>query len=398
MSNKEQLIQMDKENVVQSYGRFPIVFDHASGSRLYDSDGKEYIDFMSGIGVLSIGHANPAWIGAITKQASNVGHVSNYYYTEPYITLAHRVCEASGMKQMIFGNSGAEANEAAIKIARKYSNDKYPNQGRNTIITLRQSFHGRTVTTLAATGQDHFHTSFLPFTEGFKYTEPTVEELKDALTDDVCAVMFEVIRGEGGVLPMDAEFAEFLKTLQAKDILLIVDEVQTGIGRTGKFFAYQHYGICPDIVTMAKGLGGGLPIGAAAVGERCVGVLTAGTHGSTFGGNPIVCAGANAVLDIVLEDSFLASVTAKGQYIKEKIESMNIPFVKAIRGMGLMMGIQLAEGYSHKELSKKLTEAGLLAITAGSDALRFLPPLTISYCDIDAGLEIFEKVLKAAIK
>jgi len=398
MSNKEQLIQMDKENVIQSYGRFPIVFEHGCGSKLYDSEGKEYIDFMSGIGVLSIGHANTSWIGAITKQAANVGHVSNYYYTEPYITLAQRVCEASGMKQMIFGNSGAEANEAAIKIARKYSNDKYPDANRNTIITLRQSFHGRTVTTLAATGQDHFHTSFLPFTEGFKYIEPTVEELENALTDDVCAVMFEMIRGEGGVLPMDKEFAEYLKTLQEKDILLIVDEVQTGIARTGKFFAFQHYGLSPDIITMAKGLGGGLPIGGAAVSERCAGVLTAGTHGSTFGGNPIVCAGANAVLDIVLDDKFLAEVTAKGQYIKEKIEAMNIPFILSIRGMGLMMGIQIAEGYSHKELSKKLTFAGLLAITAGSDALRFLPPLTITYEEIDAGLEIFEKVLKAEIK
>lgn len=392
--DKDYLISIDKENVMQSYGRFPIVFERGNGARVYDSEGKEYIDFMSGIGVLSLGHCNTQWIGAVTKQASSLAHVSNYYYTAPYIKLSERICASSGMKNMIFGNSGAEANEAAIKIARKYSNDKYPGQNRNTIVTLNQSFHGRTVTTLAATGQEHFHTSFMPFTQGFKHVAATIPTLENAITDSVCAVMVEMIRGEGGVLPMEREFADYLKTLQERDILLIIDEVQTGIGRTGKLFAFQHYGLKPDLITMAKGLGGGLPIGACAASERCASVLTSGTHGSTFGGNPVVCAGANAVLDIVNNEDFLESVTKKGRYMKESIEKMNFPFIKSFRGMGLMIGLEIGDGYSHKELSKKLTFGGLLAITAGDDALRFLPPLTITYEEIDAGLAIFERVLR----
>ena len=299
------------------------------------------------------------------------------------------------MKYAIFQNCGAEANEAAIKVARKYSFDKY-GEGRHTIITLVNSFHGRTITTLAATGQDVFHNYFFPFTEGFRYVPANdIDALKAALDGSVCAIMCEAVQGEGGVNILDADYVSAVaKICEEKDILLIFDEVQTGIGRTGKLFAHSHFDCKPDVVTLAKGLGAGLPIGCALLGEKCADVLHPGDHGTTFGGNPAVCAGANVVLDTVLSDGFLDSVNEKGEYIKNKILSFGLDCVKEVRGKGLMIGVQVT--VSHKETVKKALEKGLMLLTAGKDVIRMLPPLNISYEEIDEGLEILHSLLSAA--
>lgn len=390
--NSEQIKKLDSEYILPTYGRLPVVPVKAEGATMYDSEGKKYIDFTSGIGVNSLGWCNKNWIDAVEDQIKSFQHISNYYYCEPASLLAEKLAEASGLKKMFFGNSGAEANEGAIKLARKYSYDKY-GEGRSTIVTLKQSFHGRTITTLAATGQDSFHTYFYPFTEGFKYIEAgDYDALDEALTEDVCAVMFEFIQGEGGVNVLPKEYIHYLSKLcDEGDILTIADEVQTGIGRTGKMFAYQNYGILPDIVTVAKGLGGGLPIGAFITGEKALDTLSAGMHGSTFGANPVSCAGANCVLDTVSTDEFLNSVTEKAQYITDKILSWNSPKIKCVKGMGMMIGIEIDESPKHY-----LTDAvnnGLLILSAGTNVIRLLPPLTISYEEIEEGLEILKAIL-----
>ena len=378
---------------MQTYGRFPVAIARGEGARVYDPEGNEYIDFTSGIGVCSVGYGNREWADAIAEQAKKLGHISNLFFTEPSVILAERLCKASGMKSVFFSNSGAESNEGAIKLARKYSFDKY-GEGRSKIITLIQSFHGRTVTTLAATGQDVFHTNFYPFTEGFAHVPANdIQALKAALSDDVCAVMMELVQGEGGVLPLDREYVAQVEALcKEKDILLMIDEVQTGMGRCGKLFAFMEYGINPDVVTTAKGIAGGLPLGAVFASEKTNGVLSAGTHATTFGANPICTAAGNKVLDI-LERGVLDEVSEKGAYIREKIEAIGFK----TRGLGMMIGVVVPQG-EHKKLAAKLIEAGLLCITAGSDAIRFLPPLTITYEEIDKGLEIFEKVMKEALK
>ena len=378
---------------MQTYGRFPVAIVRGEGARVYDPEGNEYIDFTSGIGVCSVGYGNREWADAIAEQAKKLGHISNLFFTEPSVILAERLCKASGMKSVFFSNSGAESNEGAIKLARKYSFDKY-GEGRSKIITLIQSFHGRTVTTLAATGQDVFHTNFYPFTEGFAHVPANdIDALKAALSDDVCAVMMELVQGEGGVLPLDREYVAQVEALcKEKDILLMIDEVQTGMGRCGKLFAFMEYGINPDVVTTAKGIAGGLPLGAVFASEKTNGVLNAGTHATTFGANPICTAAGNKVLDI-LQSGVLDEVSKKGAYIREKIETMGFK----TRGLGMMIGVVVPRG-EHKKLAAKLIEAGLLCITAGSDAIRFLPPLTITYEEIDKGLEIFEKVMKEALK
>lgn len=391
------LINLDSQFVMQTYGRFPIAISKGENAVLWDYDGKKYIDFTSGIGVCSIGHANPSWVKAITGQAMSLGHISNLFYSGPYITLAARLCGLTGMKNVFFSNSGAEANEGAIKLARKYSFDKY-GSGRGTIITLVNSFHGRTITTLAATGQDKFHNYFFPFTEGFRYAEAnSVDALIEIAGDDVCAVMVELVQGEGGVLPLDVDYIKAVEKLcKERDWLLIADEVQTGIGRTGSLFAYQGMGVNPDVVTFAKGIGGGLPLGGFMANEKCSRVLCPGDHATTFGGNPICCAAAHAVLDI-LNDELLAEVKAKGEYIREKIMAMKLPSVSGIRGAGLMIGVAL-DGLKPKDMAEKLIENGLLCLTAGSDALRFLPPLTVTKEELDEGLEIFEKVMKKVVQ
>ena len=317
--------------------------------------------------------------------------MSNYFYCAQASELAEKLCTKTGLAKVCFGNSGAEANECAIKIARKYSFDKY-GADRNQIITLTNSFHGRTITTLSATGQDVFHNYFFPFTDGFTYVEPnSLELLKNAISDKVCAVMLELIQGEGGVNILDKEYVQQLVSLcNEKDILVIIDEVQTGVGRTGKLFACQNYGVMPDLMTVAKGLGGGLPIGACICGEKLREVMSPSSHGTTFGANPVVCAGANYVIDTVANEDFLSKVEEKGAYLQAKLEKL--PCVKNVRRMGLMIGIEVENCDAH-ETAVKCVENGLLIITAKS-LLRMLPPLTITYEEIDKAIEILEKTLK----
>ena len=322
--NFEEIKVLDEQYVMQSYGRFPVAMDYGKGASVWDVEGKKYIDFTSGIGVTSLGHGDEGWVKAVADQAAKLGHVSNLYYTKPYAEVAQKLCQRTGMSNVMFGNSGAEANEAMIKIARKYSCDKY-GKGRGTIITLRNSFHGRTITTLAATGQDKFHDHFFPFTEGFRYANANDMESVEAVAGhDVCGIMFELIQGEGGVLPLDQEFVQEVAQLCAKrDWLVLVDEVQTGTGRTGSLFAFQQYGIQPDVVSFAKGIAGGLPFGGVMANEKCKGVITAGTHGTTFGGNPVAAAAASYVLDRV-DDELLAQVKEKGAYLRQKMDFVGV--------------------------------------------------------------------------
>lgn len=391
MTNNE-VISLTDENIVPSYARFQVAIEKGKGATLWDFEGKKYIDFTSGIGVNSLGYGNQSWLDAINTQAAKLQHISNLFYTEPGALLAAQLVKRSGQKKVFFSNSGAEANEGAIKLARKYSFDKY-GTGRSTIVSLKQSFHGRTISTLAATGQEVFHNYFFPFTEGFKYTPANdIEALAEALSPDVCALMIEPVQGEGGVLPLDAAFvAAAQKLCSERDILLITDEVQTGIGRTGTLFCFQQYGIVPDVCTFAKGIANGLPFGGILTGEKCADVLSAGTHATTFGGNPICAAAALTVLE-TLNPEFLNEVKLKGEYIRKKIEDMKLSVVSSVRGLGLMVGVVVTA--SHKDLCTSLIDNGLLSLTAGSDALRFLPPLTISYEEIDEGLKIFEETLK----
>lgn len=376
---------------MHTYGRYDVALKSGKGAVAYDENGKKYIDVSSGIGVNSLGYCNDGWVDAVTKQAGTIQHMSNYFYSEQASNLAEKLCTLTGLSKVCFGNSGAEANECAIKIARKYSFDKY-GEGRNGIITLKNSFHGRTVTTLSATGQDVFHNYFFPFTEGFSYVEAgDVNALKNAVNKNTCAVMLELIQGEGGVNILDKDYVQSLvKFCNENDILVIVDEVQTGIGRTGKLFAFENYKILPDLVTVAKGLGGGLPIGLCMCGDKLKDVMSPSTHGTTFGANPVVCAGANYVLDTITADGFLDEVNKKGAYIEEKVSKLEN--VKNVRRMGLMIGIELESGNAH-DIAVKCVENGLLIITA-KDLLRMLPPLVITYEEIDEALNILENTLK----
>lgn len=382
--------ELDNQYVAHAYGRFDVALTKGQGSTLYDEDGKKYIDFGSGIGVTAFGINDPVWTKAVEEQLHRVQHTSNLYYTAPCAKLAQLLCEKSGMKKVFFGNSGAEANEGAIKFARKYSFDKY-GAGRSTIITLVNSFHGRTITTLAATGQDSFHTVFDPFTPGFKYCPANdIEALQAAATDDVCAVLFECVQGEGGVNNLSPTFVSAIaKLAKEKDILIAVDEVQTGNGRTGTYFAYQQYGITPDIVTTAKGLGGGLPIGAVLFGEKLQNTMTPGSHGSTFGGNPVVAAGACSIVERI-DDDFLSEVQRKSEKIRTALAK--VKGVQSISGMGLMLGIETDKPAG--EVAKACLANGLLILTAKTK-LRLLPALNISDAELDEGLEILKGVLEA---
>lgn len=382
--------ELDNQYVAHAYGRFDVALTKGQGSTLYDENGKKYIDFGSGIGVTAFGINDPVWTKAVEEQLHRVQHTSNLYYTAPCAKLAQLLCEKSGMKKVFFGNSGAEANEGAIKFARKYSFDKY-GAGRSTIITLVNSFHGRTITTLAATGQDSFHTVFDPFTPGFKYCPANdIAALQAAATDDVCAVLFECVQGEGGVNNLSPTFVSAIaKLAKDKDILIAVDEVQTGNGRTGTYFAYQQYGITPDIVTTAKGLGGGLPIGAVLFGEKLQDTMTPGSHGSTFGGNPVVAAGACSIVERI-DDDFLSEVQRKSEKICTALAK--VKGVKSISGMGLMLGIETDKPAG--EVAKACLANGLLILTAKTK-LRLLPALNISDAELDEGLEILKGVLEA---
>lgn len=385
-------IEQFNAHVMGSYGRFDLVLEKGENQCATDENGKQYIDFGSGIGTNSLGYCNEDWVNAVCEQVKSLQHTSNYYYTKVQANFAEKLSEATGLKNMFFCNSGAEANECAIKIARKYSFDKY-GKGRHNIVTLVNSFHGRTMCTLSATGQEVFHNYFFPFVEGFRYVEANnIEDLKSKLDDTVCAVMFEYIQGEGGVMALEQSFVDEIFTLcEKKDILTIADEVQTGVGRTGKFLAGDNFGKKADIITLAKGIAGGIPMGACLAGDKCANVLTPGTHGSTFGGNPIACAGGLAVLKKAADEDFLAEVTAKGEYIREKV--LKMPNVKSISGMGLMIGIELDNGKEAKEIVKKALDKGLLLLTA-KEKVRLLPPLTISYEELDKGLMILEELLK----
>lgn len=376
--------------VMPSYGRYPLVMDSGEGEYAAAEDGKRYIDFGSGIGTNSLGYCDGEWVKAVCGQAQRLQHTSNYYYTKVQADFARALCETAGYTNMFFGNSGAEANECAIKIARKYSFDKY-GRGRHNIITLVNSFHGRTLCTLSATGQEVFHNYFFPFVEGFVNVEANnIDDLRAKLDDTVCAVMFEYIQGEGGVMPLEREFVdEIFRLCAEKDVLTIADEVQTGVGRTGKFLAGDNFGKKADLTTLAKGLAGGIPIGVCLAGEKCAGVLTAGTHGSTFGGNPICCAGGLAVLNRVNSEGFLGEIAAKGNYIRERL--LKCGEVASVSGMGLMIGVELRTKQAG-EVVRAALDKGLLLLTAKTK-VRLLPPLTISYEEIDEGLKILTEIL-----
>lgn len=390
--NFDTMKALDHQYVMQNYSRFDVAIDHGEGATLYDPDGQAYVDFTSGIGVSSLGYNHPAWAKAIEEQIHRVAHVSNLFYSEPYVRLAEQLCTRTGLAAALFSSGGAEANECLIKLARKYSFDKY-GRGRATIITLRNSFHGRTITTLTATGQDKFHDYFFPFTEGFRYAEPNLAAVQEQDGDDVCAVLVELIQGEGGVLPLEQAFVSSLAAwCREKDYLLLVDEVQTGIGRTGSLFCFQQYGILPDVCSFAKGIAGGLPLSGVLCAEKCRNVLTPGTHGTTFGGNPVAASAALVVLD-TLDGDMLAEIRAKGQYIRDTVRSWNLPCVEDVRGMGLMLGIVLKDGDTRADAVKEIYANHVLVLTAGPKTIRLLPPLVITKEEIDAGLAVIQAAL-----
>ncbi|WP_297295953.1 aspartate aminotransferase family protein [uncultured Brachyspira sp.] len=386
---KKEYINNSKKYVANTYARFDLVLELGKNATLKDIEGKEYIDLGSGIGVNSIGYGNKNWINTVTNQIKTLQHTSNLYYNKPYIDLAKKLCSITKYDKVFFCNSGAEANEAAIKCARKYSFNKYGQNGeykRNKIVTLKNSFHGRTMATISATGQDVFHNFFFPFLEGFSFAEANnYEDTIEKLQDNACAVMMELIQGEGGVIPLDKEYVLKVKEYCEKnDILFIVDEVQTGVGRTGKFLCSEHFGFKPDITTLAKGLGGGLPIGAMLMDKKCSDVFVPGDHASTFGANPVVAAGALEVLNTIDKD-LLKEVTKKSKYIKSQL--MKLDNVVSVDGIGLMLGIGLKEGLNAREIVEKCISKGAIPLTA-KNKIRLLPPLTISDKELEKAVSI----------
>ena len=382
------IISLDKEYVAGTYGRFPVELVSGKGCILTDSEGKTYIDLTSGIGVTAFGIADDAWVAATTAQLMKLQHVSNLYYTEPCAKLAQLLCEKTGMKKVFFSNSGAESNECAIKVARRYSAEK---KGADcyTILTLEKSFHGRTLTTLAATGQDHFHTLFQPLTPGFIHVEPNnVAALEQAVAENkIAGIMLECVQGEGGVNPLTQEFMTAAgKLAKENDIPLMIDEVQTGNGRTGSLYAYMQFGIQPDIVSTAKGLGGGLPIGATLLGEKVQFVLGPGDHGSTYGGNPVSCAGALSIVNR-LDDAMMAQVKEKSDYVFKSLSGAK--GVESVTGMGLMIGIKTVK--PAKEVVNACMARGVLALTA-KDKVRLLPALNIPMDQLKAAVEVIKAV------
>ncbi|MDR0314528.1 MAG: aspartate aminotransferase family protein [Oscillospiraceae bacterium] len=389
--NFNEIKAMDYKYQMNTYAKYDAALLSGNNAVITGEDGREYIDFSSGIGVVSIGFGNDEWAHAVGAQAKQLQHTSNLYYNQPSAMFSKELCEKSGFSKVFLCNSGAEANECAIKLARKYSFDKY-GRGRDKIISLYNSFHGRTMAALTATGQEEFHQFFFPFNQGFDYMQANdADSLNDILNaDDICAVIIELIQGEGGVCPLDTQYVKTLFNIcKKRDILLIVDEVQTGAGRTGYLYLSEYYGIEPNILTSAKGLGNGLPIGACLCDEKLKDVFTPGTHGTTFGANPVVCAGARVVLSHI-DESLLKDVREKGEYIRSKL--YGIDEVKSVRGMGLMIGIEL-KTMTSKDAAQAAFKNGLLILTAKS-LLRMLPPLTISYEEIDTGLSILKQSLK----
>ena len=382
---------LDSRYVAHTYARAPVTFVRGEGCRLYDEAGKAYIDMGSGIAVNALGFGDEGWVAAVSAQAGQLAHASNLYHTAPQALLAQRLCERTGMKRVFFGNSGAEANECAIKAARRYSALKHGENVRPVILTLENSFHGRTLATLAATGQDAFHHDFGPFPEGFRHVPANdADALKAALdVGDVCALLIETIQGEGGVNCLTEEYIRAAREMtEARDILLMVDEVQTGNGRTGKLYSYQHFGIQPDVVSTAKGLAGGLPMGACLLSEKAADVLTPGTHGSTFGGNP-VCAAAALYVQDRLTDELMAEVAQKGEWVRAELAQL--PGV-TVSGRGLMLGVE--SGKPASALVSDLLARGVVTLTAKT-RLRLLPPLTIPWPDLKQAVSIIKEALSA---
>lgn len=376
------VFELDQTYVAPTYARFPVHIVRGKGSLLWDSEGKQYIDMGSGIAVNTLGLSDDGWVAAVTAQLTTCQHTSNLYYTSPCAELAAALCTRTGMKKVFFSNSGAEANECAIKAARKYAADRR-GSGCHTILTLQNSFHGRTITTLAATGQEVFHKDFQPLTEGFVTIEPTEEALLAAVDDSTAAILFEPVRGEGGVLPLDREFVDaMVRVAKERDILLIADEVQCGNGRSGSLYAYMQYGFTPDMVTTAKGLGGGLPLGATLLGERVEHVFAPGLHGSTFGGNPVCCAGALYVLSR-LDEALLAEVRQKSAYVFDRLRGA--AGILDVTGLGLMIGIRTVR--PAKEIVNQCMERGVLALTA-KDKVRLLPALNIPFEQLKQAVEV----------
>lgn len=382
------IFELDRSYIANTYARFPINIVKGKGSLVWDCDGKEYIDLGSGIAVNSFGLCDEEWIAAVTEQLGKFQHTSNLYYSEPCAKLAQMLCERTGLKKVFFSNSGAEANESAIKAARKYAADKNGSDCY-TIITLKNSFHGRTVTTLAATGQDSFHQYFQPLTHGFVHCEATVDDLRKTVNENkgkIAAIMFEIVRGEGGVLPLEKSFVdEMVKISREEDIILIADEVQVGNGRSGKLYGYMNYGFTPDVVTTAKGIGGGLPIGITMLGEKLKDVFTPGLNGSTFGGNPICCAGAISILQRI-DDKLLEEVSKKSRYIFSELEGAN--GVESATGMGLMVGVKTVK--DAKAVVSECIANGVLVLTA-KDKIRLLPALNIPFDLLEKAISILKK-------
>lgn len=383
----EDIQKKDRSYISPTYNRFPADLSTGEGATLYSESGKRYVDFGSGIAVNSFGVNDRAWKDAVIAQINKLQHASNLYYTRPQAELAELLCRRTGAKKVFFSNSGAEANECAIKAARKYSYDKY-GEGRYEIVTLKNSFHGRTMATLSATGQDAMHKYFMPFLPGFSYAEPTYEGVRKMCTAKTCAVMLELVQGEGGVRPLDVEQVKEIELFCKKnDILLVIDEVQTGNGRTGKLYAFEHYGIKPDVVTTAKGLAGGLPLGATMFFEKTEKVFAAGDHGSTFGGNPVACAGALSILSRI-DRELLLEVQGKSAYLFTHLG--RIRNVVNVTGLGLMIGLEITK--NAREVAEKCLDRGLIVLTA-KDRIRLLPPLTIKKDEMDFGLKILNEVL-----
>ncbi|MBR4099574.1 MAG: acetylornithine/succinylornithine family transaminase [Clostridia bacterium] len=381
------IFEKDSAFIAGTYARFPVELVSGKGSLVKDRNGKEYIDLSTGIAVNTFGIADSQWINAVTEQLTKIQHASNLYYTEPCVTLAELLCQRTGLKKVFFGNSGAEANECAIKVARKYAAEK-KGKDYNVIITLKNSFHGRTITTLAATGQDVFHNDFLPLTEGFVYCEAgNIAQLESLVSSNkVCAIMFELVQGEGGVLPLSQEFVDAIFEIAEKnDILTICDEVQTGNGRTGALYGFMKYGVLPDIVSTAKGLGNGLPLGATMLGEKVKDVLTPSSHGSTFGGNPVACAGAISVINRIDED-LLKEVNKKSEFIVDSLEDAQ--GIKSVSGMGLMLGIETEKDAG--EVIKYCMDNGVLVIKA-KNKVRLLPALNIPFELLEKAVEVIKK-------
>ena len=393
MTTQEQMNQ----SVMGTYGRFPVVIDHGAGESCADETGKQYIDFGSGIGTTSLGYCNEAWTEAVCKQVKTMQHTSNLYYTKVQADFAQKLCQTAGYEKVFFCNSGAEANECAIKLARKYSFDKY-GKGRHKILTLVNSFHGRTLCTLSATGQDVFHNYFFPFTEGFDYAAANdIKSVRAKADDMTCAIMMELIQGEGGVLPLDREFVkEVEKLCREKDMLLIIDEVQTGIGRTGSLFAFQQYDIKPDVVTMAKGLGGGMPIGAICATAEVAKAFSAGSHGTTFGGHPVSCAAALAEVNELLDRDLAGNAKKVGDYFASKLEKL--PHVKEVRHQGLLVGVEFDDTIGGVDVKHGCLDRKPLITAIGAHIIRMIPPLIVTEEECDKAVAIIEDTIKSLEK